>query len=129
MTLQNREEIGILVRAFYKKVRKDLFIGPIFNNQISDWELHQEKLTDFWYTNLHFEKAYKGNPGRIHIEVDQKYDQKVTQEHFGKWLQLWFETVDELSTGILAENAKMRARNMSTGFFLKMFKSRDVKKS
>ncbi len=125
ITLQNREEISILVRTFYKKVRKDAFIGPFFNSQISDWELHLEKLTDFWYTNLHFVKAYKGNPGKIHVEVDKEANNTINQEHFGKWLQLWFETIDELCTGQHAENAKTRARNMSTGLFLKIFKSRE----
>jgi len=129
MTLKNREEIGILIRTFYKKVRKDPFIGPIFNNQISDWEFHLEKLTDFWYTNLHFVKAYKGNPGSIHVEVDEKYKNNITQEHFGKWLQLWFETLHELCSGILAEKAKIRARNMSSVLFQKMLKSRQIKKS
>jgi len=128
MTLQNREEISILIRTFYKKVRTDAFIGPIFNSQITDWEFHLEKLTDFWYTNLHFVKAYKGNPGKIHVDVDQKIDNTVSQEHFGKWLQLWFETIDELCTGTHAENAKIRARNMSTGLFLKIFKSRENRK-
>lgn len=127
MTLQNREEIGILVRTFYKKVRKDSFIGPIFNAQISDWEPHLEKLIDFWHTNLHSVRAYKGNPARVHVEVDGKYENNITQEHFGRWLQIWFETIDELATGVLAEHAKMSARKMSTGLFLHIFNSRTSK--
>ncbi len=126
LTLKNRDEISILIRAFYKKVRKDSFIGDIFNNHISDWEPHLEKLTDFWYTNLHTKKAYKGNPGKVHIEVDQKEQQTITQEHFGRWLVLWFETIDELCTGELAERAKNNARNMATGLFLRMFHARNT---
>ena len=122
--LDTRAEISWLVRSFYTKVRKDDLIGPIFNQQISDWEIHLERLTDFWETNLTFIRKYKGNPIQKHIEVDQTSKDEITQVHFGRWLQLWFETINDNFEGDKAEAAKNQARNMSTHLFLKMYMSR-----
>ena len=52
--LENRDDVGRLVRTFYARVRKDEVLGPIFNGIITDWETHLEKLTDFWNGNLFF---------------------------------------------------------------------------
>ena len=60
--IKSREDILLLVRTFYAKVRKDELLGPVFNLVIEDWERHFEHLTDFWQSNLFFEKKYSGNP-------------------------------------------------------------------
>ena len=57
--ISSREDVFLLVTTFYSKVRKDALLGPIFNTIIEDWELHFERLTDFWQTNLFFEKSTK----------------------------------------------------------------------
>lgn len=124
--LDSRRKISWLIRSFYDKVRKDDLIGPIFNNQIKDWEHHLERLTDFWETNLTFTRKYKGNPVQKHIAVDQASQDEITQVHFGRWLQLWFETINDNFVGDRAEAAKNRARNMSTHLFLKMYASRSA---
>lgn len=122
--LRSRPEISLLVRTFYDKVRKDQLIGPVFNNRITDWETHLERLTDFWETNLCFIRKYKGNPVEVHVQVDRANEGKISQEHFGRWLQLWFTTIDEHFVGDNAAIAKNRARNMSTHLFMKMYASR-----
>mgnify|MGYP003902156963 FL=1 len=58
------------------------------------------------------------------MEVDEKFNHTISQLHFGTWLNLWFQTIDDLFIGDYAENAKSRARKMSTFFFLKIFESR-----
>ncbi|MDT0685141.1 group III truncated hemoglobin [Autumnicola psychrophila] len=125
--LRNREDVHLLVTSFYKKVRKNPEIGYFFNNSISDWDAHLSKLTDFWESNLFFAGNYNGNPQRAHVKVDQENGGKIDQSHFGIWLNLWFETVDELYKGELAERAKHNARKMSTHLYIKMFQSRQVK--
>ena len=127
-TLNTRENIYFLVDSFYKKVRKNPEIGPFFNSQITDWPAHLEKLTDFWETNLLWERKYFGNPITAHQTVDEKSSFAVEQKHFGTWLNLWFETIDELFEGENAETAKRRARKMSTFLFLKIFENRQTKK-
>lgn len=124
--LDNRRNINFLVNSFYKKVRKDELIGPVFNEQIKDWNAHLERLTDFWETNLLFVRNYKGNPVQVHIGVDKAHQGSITQLHFGRWLQLWFETIEADFEGKHAEMAKNRARNMSTHLFFKMYESREL---
>lgn len=122
--LDNREAIHFLVKTFYTKVQADDLIGPIFNAQITDWETHFEQLTDFWESNLTLFKGYQGNPVKTHQQVDHHAGGIITSEHFGRWLLLWFETIDEHFTGDYANIAKNRARNMSTHLFMKIYSNR-----
>mgnify|MGYP002737977224 CR=1 FL=1 len=71
--IQSREEVSLLVRTFYGKVRKDDLLGPIFNGIIKDWEEHLELLTDFWETQLLYKRKYYGNPMMAHVEVDHRF--------------------------------------------------------
>jgi hemoglobin len=122
--LTTRDDIRFLVETFYGQVREDDLIGPIFNAIISKWDEHFEQLTDFWEANLLFVRAYQGNPVETHIQVDRRNDGKITPEHFGRWLQLWFTTLDEHFEGEEVAIAKNRARNMSTHLFMKIYAAR-----
>lgn len=122
--IENREDVYKLVSTFYNtKIRNDEFIGPIFIKTIPahNWESHLQKLTDFWETNLFFVRKFKGNPMKAHKDLDRDFDYSIQQEHFGRWLQLWFETVDELFDGTKAHEAKERARNIASMLFFRMF--------
>ncbi len=123
--IESRQNVFDLVDAFYKKIRVDETLGSIFNDSIKDWPGHLEKLTDFWESQLLFTKKFKGNPQEAHIKVDKKEGGAITNAHFGHWLNLWFETVDELCRGDLAERAKHNARKMSTFLYLKMWEARN----
>ena len=94
--IETREEVSLLVRTFYAKVRKDELLGPIFNGIITDWETHLELLTDFWETNLFFNRKYFGNPMHAHVEVDKKVNNTISEMHFGTWINLWVQTIDDL---------------------------------
>ncbi len=125
-TIKNRQDINTLVKLFYSKIRKDKTLGPIFNSHISDeqWPAHIEKLTDFWETNLFGISKFKGSPSAKHINVDKNLNYTIEQTHFGVWLQLWFQTIDQLFEGELALRAKRAARKMSTGQYLTMWNHR-----
>ncbi|WP_273276622.1 group III truncated hemoglobin [Maribacter polysiphoniae] len=122
--ITNRDDVSLLVNTFYKKIRKDDILGPIFNNIISDWDAHLELLTDFWETQLFLKRKYHGNPVTAHQEVDDKTNHTISSEHFGFWLNLWFETLDELFEGEVAWIAKNRAQKMSTMLFMQMYQHR-----
>jgi len=124
-----RQDVKHLVVTFYQKVRTDDTLGPIFNQIISNWEEHFELLTDFWETQLFLKRKYNGNPVSAHQDVDFKINNAVTSEHFGLWLNLWFETIDELFLGETAWIAKNRAQKMSTMLFLKIFEHRNKAKN
>lgn len=112
--INTRDDVFLLVDSFYKKIRQDELLGPIFNNQIKDWDSHLQRLTDFWETNLFATQSFKGNPFFKHQQVDANNNYQISAYHFGIWLQYWFETINELFAGYKAELAKHRARKMGT---------------
>lgn len=118
--IQDRNDINLLVNSFYSKIRVNNVLGPIFNKHISEneWMHHIEKLTDFWETNLFGKPVFKGNPTQKHILVDYNLNNTISQEHFNTWLRIWFETIDELFIGEMAERAKIAAKKMASNQFL-----------
>ncbi|HEY1192929.1 group III truncated hemoglobin [Flavobacterium sp.] len=122
--IENRADIAFLVHTFYDKIRADQEIGFYFNEMITDWDLHLEKLTDFWETNLFGVRKYKGNPHAVHNEVDAHFDEKITANEFGIWLNYWYQTLDEHFEGENVETLKRRARKMSTFLYMSMFQHR-----
>ncbi|WP_442266412.1 group III truncated hemoglobin [Tenacibaculum sp. ZS6-P6] len=122
----NRADVYLLVSSFYDKIKKDEIIGHFFLNAIpeSEWNNHLEHLTDFWETNLFFVRKFKGNPIQKHRDVDANSNFKISQEHFGRWLQLWFTTIDELFIGEKAHQAKERARNIASMLFFKIYENK-----
>lgn len=130
-TIKNRKDISKLVHLFYAKIRKNELLGPIFNSHISEeqWPEHLKKLTDFWETNLFGIAKFKGSPSAKHIKVDKNMNHSIEQTHFGVWLRLWYETIDQLFEGEIAIKAKQSARKMSTGQFLTIWNNRHQNKN
>ena len=124
--IENREDVFVLVSTFYDKIKKDDVIGEFFLKTIpeEEWDDHLLKLTDFWETNLFFVRKFKGNPIKAHRDVDANFNNAIQQEHFGRWLQLWFSTVDELFFGEKATQTKERARNIASMLFFKIYEHR-----
>ncbi|MCD0475950.1 group III truncated hemoglobin [Flavobacterium sp. EDS] len=122
--IENREDISLLVNTFYTKIRANTEIGFYFNDMIKDWDEHLDKLIDFWETNIFGGKKYKGNPIEAHNKVDAYFNHKISSHEFGIWLNIWFETLDELFEGEHVDTLKRRARKMSTFLYLSMFENR-----
>jgi hemoglobin len=122
--IQNREDVSLLVSTFYHKVRSNSEIGHFFNKTIQDWPSHLANLTDFWETNLLMVSKFRGNPMKAHKEVDEQFNNSIEQKHFGEWLTMWFQTIDELFEGERANLAKNRARNMAGNLFMNIYESR-----
>ncbi|QHT68337.1 group III truncated hemoglobin [Rhodocytophaga rosea] len=113
--IQNRQDIELLVRSFYDKVNQDALLSPVFNDVAAvHWESHLPVMYDFWSSMLLGEKSYKGNPFQKHIPLP------INKVHFERWLAYFIETVDELFTGEVAEEAKMRARSIASVFQYKL---------
>jgi hemoglobin len=122
--LQNRADVRLLVERFYEKIKLDPVLGPVFLEIVTNWELHLERLTDFWESQLFLKRSYIGNPLAVHQHVDDRINHTITPRHFGLWLNLWYETLDELFSGETAAIAKTRAQKMSTMFYLKIYENR-----
>ncbi|MFD2245138.1 group III truncated hemoglobin [Pontibacter ruber] len=105
------DDIKQLVDSFYTRVRADELLGPIFEERIKEnWERHLNIMYNFWQTVLLGERTYQGSPGMKHITLP------VGEEHFERWLSIFYKTVDELFTGEKAAEAKWRAERMAEMF-------------
>lgn len=125
--IKTRSDIHMLVSLFYKKVKKDDLLAPFFIETIKDWDTHIDHLTDFWESSLFLKTRFIGDPLQIHIDVDKENNNEITEKHFGVWLNLWYQTINDLFEGDFAENAKRRARKMGTLMYLKIFEDRQKK--
>ena len=107
--ITTEEDIKTLIDAFYVKVRKDDVVGYIFNDIAQvDWENHLPKMYSFWGFLLLGQDAYQGNPMEVHKKLNEKVN--LTKEHFARWLEIFTATVDELFSGLNAEEAKNKAK-------------------
>lgn len=114
--IQDKEDVKIFVDAFYKKVRIDMILGPVFAAKIPDenWAPHLERMYSFWHTVLFAIRDYSGNPFSKHATLP------IQKNHFEKWVELFIKTIDEHFAGEKAEDAKMRAIKMGKLFQSKL---------
>lgn len=113
-------DIKLLVDSFYAKVRKDDLLADIFNQMIQDrWPLHLEKMYRFWQTVLLEEHTYHGSPFAPHAKLP------VEKNHFDRWIELFYQTIDEHFTGNKSTEAKWRAAKMAEMFQYKIEYYRD----
>lgn len=124
--IKTREDIFKLVTTFYARIRKHEVLGPIFNRAIDNWDEHHDKITDFWESQLLFTKRFRGNPIEAHQRVDKNENHTITNEMFGLWLNEWFQTIDDLFKGEVAERAKHNARKLSVFMFMKIWEARQA---
>lgn len=109
--IRTEDDIKKLVDTFYGKVNSDPLLSPVFNEQAQvDWKEHLPTMYKFWGTQLIGTANYFGRPFPPHALLH------IKQEHFERWLQLFTGTVDELFTGMSAEMAKQKARNIAAVF-------------
>ena len=122
--IATRADIELLINSFYDIVRKDDTIGYIFNDIIGDdWSHHLPVMYSFWESVLFSKAGYTGNPIKKHTDIDKRIP--MEKVHFDRWLVLWNETVDELFSGNVADEAKNRAMVMANLISMKVIMSRD----
>ncbi len=114
--ISNKEDIKILVDAFYNKVRTDQLIGPVFAGAIPNdkWPKHLERMYSFWNTVLFGSQEYRGNPFSKHSSLP------ISKPHFDRWLELLDTTIDTHFEGEKADEMKRRATNMGMLFQSKL---------
>ena len=113
----DRQFIGAVVREFYRRIRADGRLGPIFDEVIGgDWEPHLEKLTDFWCAVMLKNGAYKGRPVPAHLKLKQ-----VREEDFDIWLGIFQQTVEDICSPEIAAAFTDRAERIAESLKLAMF--------
>jgi len=108
------EMIRALVHAFYAKAREDPTLGPIFNAEVQDWELHLAKLCDFWSSVVLMSGRYHGTPMQAHARLS-----RLRTEHFATWLELFRRTAAEVcppqASALFIDRAERIAQSLQIG--------------
>lgn len=111
--IATRADIVRLVDSFYRLVREDEILGPIFDDVAQvDWAAHLPKMYDFWEAVLFGRPTFKGNPLAVHLALAQKTP--LTSHEFDRWVALCHATVEELFEGEVADMARLRASRIAT---------------
>ncbi|MGR3703754.1 MAG: group III truncated hemoglobin [Paracoccaceae bacterium] len=79
-----RPQIEGVVAEFYDLIRRHPGLGPVFAAHVTDWPAHEAKIVRFWANAILFERAYDGNPQRVHVEAGD-----VRAGQFEVWLALF----------------------------------------
>jgi len=115
--ITTREDIKKMVVTFYENLQQDKELDHLFNGVAKvHWESHLPKMYDFWETILFHKPVFKGNPMKVHMDLDNK--SKLKKEHFDSWLVIFKKTIDDLFEGDIAELAKQRAASVATSIQL-----------
>jgi len=110
--ISSKEDIKLLVDTFYNKVQTNATLGYIFNDVAKlNWDEHLPKMYSFWGSLLLQEHSYQGNPMQIHVELSKITT--MSSVEFSEWINLFYQTVDELFEGEIASEAKIRAANIA----------------
>ena len=109
--LKDRTDIDRLMQVFYERALADDVIGYIFTDVAHlDLEHHLPIIGDFWESLLFGTPVYAKhgrNPLVVHKHLDGK--ERLTLEHFARWLEIFTATVDDLFEGDRADYLKLRA--------------------
>ncbi len=117
--ISTREDIQTVVRLFYDKIMKDDRIGFFFSDVVAvNWEPHLAAMCGFWENVLFYTGEYEGNPLDTHRRINLQH--RTTAQHFGRWLELFDETVDTHFAGPNADKMKRHAQAIATVMQQKM---------
>lgn len=111
--------VSLLVERFYRNVRKDEMLAPIFAERISDWPEHLERMKTFWRSILFKSGEFSGNPMVKHMAIPG-----LEEAHFVRWLELFYTTLHDLGpqpdgTKLVAERARAIADSLLTGITIR----------
>jgi len=116
--IQGREDIRVLMEAFYTRLLADPSISYLFTDVAKiDMIEHIPVLVDFWDSVLFQSDSYRKNAMQPHMVLHQQ--SPLQKHHFQTWLSHFNSTVDELFEGETAFLAKQRARSIATMIELK----------
>jgi hemoglobin len=109
----NRDDLIILMQAFYRKAIVDKEIGFFFTEVVKlDLKNHIPKIASFWESVIFYTAGYKGNPMIVHLDLNNK--SHITDLHFARWLELFKQQVDEHFIGEKATEIKQKAEQITS---------------
>lgn len=110
--LCTEDEVSQLVHNFYKNVRADETLGPIFDRYVKDWDRHLATMVDFWSSALRGTARFRGSPMPKHAAIPG-----LSAELFQHWLQLFRKSNEPLPNAALREKANDLASRIAESLF------------
>ena len=113
------DEAGLerLIPLFYDRVRADTEIGPLFNEAVSDWPTHLDRLVAFWSSVTLTSGRYKGSPMTAHL----RHRSRITPAMFDRWLTIWTATTNEVMPAPAAAALQDKAARIAESLALALF--------
>lgn len=100
--------ISQLVERFYRAIREDNLLGPIFESKIADWLTHMTRMKDFWASIMLESGRYNGNSMQKHIAIGG-----LDAVHFSHWSTLWDQALAEVASNpIIKDQFREAARRI-----------------
>ncbi|MBL7976086.1 MAG: group III truncated hemoglobin [Candidatus Kapabacteria bacterium] len=113
LDIKTIDDIEQLVNQFYDKVKADETIGFLFEEVARvDWETHLPRMYEFWNMVIFGEGGFVGNPMAAHMRLNVRHP--LTHQHFARWKSLFYQTIDELFEGEVAEQTKTKAKSIAS---------------
>jgi len=110
--IENAGDIKTLVTVFYKKLIADELLGPVSAERIcAKWETHIAATSGFWENIIFLSGHYSGNPMMVHQSLHKTVG--LDKKHFDRWIELFYQSVDELFEGENANLAKERSTKIA----------------
>jgi hemoglobin len=111
--LADRADVEALLRRFYSQVLVDDILAEPFTEvrDVTGLDSHIPVMADFWETILFRVRRYRGRVQEVHGHVHGRT--ALSSRHFVRWLTTWYDTVDEMYDGPLAERAKTQAARIA----------------
>jgi len=117
--LESRDDIIMVLQAFYHKVLTDPVIGHFFTQVVPlDLKAHLPVITDFWESILFQSKGYRKNVMEVHQHIHQL--SVIRKEHLDHWVSVFTQTIDEHFVGETASLMKQRAASIATLMDIKL---------
>lgn len=103
-----------LVHSFYRNIRQDPALGPIFNRAVDDWDEHLAKMCDFWSSALLMTGRFKGTPMAAHARIPD-----IRPTHFARRLHVFQQTTAEVcppeAAALFVAKSEMIAKSLQLG--------------
>ncbi|MEJ7559756.1 MAG: group III truncated hemoglobin [Pedobacter sp.] len=110
--IETSKDIALLVETFYTEIMQDELLGPVFLQHNFNLEGHLPVMISFWEGILFDIHTYKGNPVRVHQEMNAF--SPLLPLHFKRWLTIWSATANKLFAGARTEEVVARAKTIAS---------------